>query len=209
MEQKQFLIGEALKKGWIGFKENMLFFFLFFLSAALIGGGIAYAASLLQITEPYISNVLSIVFQTVFSTILGMALYRISLQIVDGKKPTWHNVFEDFNKFFNYYFGSLFYGICVGIGLLLLIVPGVYLSLKWLFWPLNVVDKGMGPIESLKESSKQTEGIKWDLLGLFIVTILINVLGVLCLLIGMFVALPVTMIAWAHIYRKITEPSYS
>ena len=65
------------------------------------------------------------------------------------------------------------------------------------------MDYGAEILESLTISSKLTHGVKWHLLGFFIVLAALNIAGALLLLIGLLVTLPVSMIAYAHIYLKL------
>jgi uncharacterized membrane protein len=51
-------------------------------------------------------------------------------------------------------------------GLMLLIVPGVYILLTYGFYFLEMVDKNLGPIAALKRSAEITKGAKWSLLRL-------------------------------------------
>ena len=63
----------------------------------------------------------------------------------------------------------------------------------------------MKALEALKASSQVTTGIKWDLLGFFFIMQLIALAGLLALLIGLFWAFPVTLIAQALLYLHITN----
>ena len=49
-----------------------------------------------------------------------------------------------------------------------------------------VIDKGLGPIEALKDSKAITYGYKWDLFLLSVVLLLLNMAGFVCLIIGLF-----------------------
>ena len=60
-----------------------------------------------------------------------------------------------------------------------------------------------GITASLRESAEMTHGIKWHLLGFFIIILLLNIVGALLLLVGLLVSVPVTMIAYAHVYQKL------
>ena len=93
--------------------------------------------------------------------------------------------------------------IAVAIGFLLLVVPGIILAIGLSFVPYLVVDRGLGPIEALKESWRITKGHKWQLLLLLLALVGINLLGVLALIVGIFVTVPITMLAFAHAYRTI------
>ena len=72
-----------------------------------------------------------------------------------------------------------------------------------MFFKYLIIDKGLGPIEALKESRRITTGQRWQLLLFVLILALLNILGALALFIGLFVTMPVTMIAMAHVYRGL------
>jgi hypothetical protein len=55
----------------------------------------------------------------------------------------------------------------------------------------------------MKESWRITKGHKWQLALLFLALLGINLLGVLALVVGVFVSVPITLIAFAHAYRTL------
>jgi multisubunit Na+/H+ antiporter MnhG subunit len=58
-------------------------------------------------------------------------------------------------------------------------------------------------MESFERSTKLTDGQKWPLLGFFIVAAIANIIGAILLVVGLLITIPVTMIAFAHIYLKL------
>ena len=59
-------------------------------------------------------------------------------------------------------------------------------------------------IEALKESRSVTTGYKWDLALWSLVLIALNLLGTLLLLIGLFITMPVTLMASIYVYRRLS-----
>lgn len=98
--------------------------------------------------------------------------------------------------------------IAVLVGLILLIIPGIFVALTFLFATYVVVDMGKGPIESLKESANMTRGHKWELFMLMLALVGINILGVLALGVGLLVSVPVSMLAIAHAYRTLSKGAH-
>ena len=68
---------------------------------------------------------------------------------------------------------SLLFSLLVGLGLLLLVVPGV---IVWLYIPVIVVEK-RGIAESLKRSAFLTRGRRWRMFGLWLVVIIASQLS--------------------------------
>jgi predicted Zn finger-like uncharacterized protein len=72
--------------------------------------------------------------------------------------------------------------IGAGIGLLIAVVPIIIVSLMLSQFQLLIVDRGLGPIESLRTSSEITSGNK---LTLFVIGILLSVVAVLAMIAGL------------------------
>ena len=72
---------------------------------------------------------------------------------------------------------SLIMIIGVAIGYILLIIPGIYLSIAWSFGFYLVIDKGMTPLDALQKSRELVHQVGfWKIL---ILTIIVGVLGIL------------------------------
>jgi uncharacterized membrane protein len=90
------------------------------------------------------------------------------------------------------------------LGFILLIVPGAILALAWSLSFVCLADTKMGPIEALSDSWEQTKGQKMKIFAFSFATIGVFILGLLALFVGVFVAYPVVMVAFAEIYLRIT-----
>src|SRR4030042_562947 len=67
-----------------------------------------------------------------------------------------------------------------------------------------IVDKKMG-IDSLSKSWQMTKGVKLNLFLFWILLALINIAGALLLLVGLFITVPLSMVATAYVYRKLVS----
>jgi len=92
------------------------------------------------------------------------------------------------------------------LGTLLLIVPGIILGIKFMFFSYFIVDKNAGIIESLEKSAELTKGSKTNIFLLALLLWLINAAGALCLGIGLIITMPLSMTAVAYVYRKLHVP---
>ena len=93
-------------------------------------------------------------------------------------------------------------GLVVGVPLL--VVLAVILSLMLLFSGFLVIDRGLGPIEALKESHRITQGYKWTLFVFCLLLVLVNLAGLLALIVGIFVSAPVSLLVLTHAYRVLS-----
>ena len=198
----KFIISEAVQFGWNTTKSNIGFF----IGIVIVAGLIQYipdtVAAIIEVDTSFQSLIIRIA-SYVLSAIIVMGLIKICLRFCDGEKGEFSDLFSCYPLFFKYMVGSILYGFIVVVGLILLIIPGIIWAIEFYFFDYLIVDKGLGPIDALEKSSEITRGVKWDLFIFDILVGIINLLGLLCLLVGLFVTIPVTMVATAFVYRKL------
>jgi uncharacterized membrane protein len=67
-----------------------------------------------------------------------------------------------------------------------------------------VIEKNMKPIEALKESARMTKGSRWKLFLLGLALTGLTILGMIPLMLGLFIAAPLSMLALVHAYRTLS-----
>ncbi|HNV96777.1 MAG TPA: DUF975 family protein [bacterium] len=103
---------------------------------------------------------------------------------------------------------NIIINIILGIlGLASLVFMIIY-SIRLSYYPYFIIE-GLGIIESLKKSYKITKGLVWSLMVLGFVLGLINLLGLLCLGVGLLVTIPISYIATAYVYKKMKEVNFN
>ncbi len=206
---KYFNFSDVLGYGWRVMKANFWFFVglgLVFMIISYIPTLIHIALKLLPLSKPAYAllYIFTVILGWVINIVLGIGLIKIALGFCDEQRPVLGTLFDAWDCFWRYLGAAVLYFLIVLGGFILLIVPGVVLSIKFGLCFYFVVDKGLDPIDALKASSRTTMGVKWQLFGFGILCFLINLLGLLCLLVGMFATLPTVMVANALVYRQLT-----
>jgi hypothetical protein len=202
MKTKKFYRGEAIRFGWTTMKTNLWFFIGLLILMVALGIFPGIIAGVVSKKAPILSSLIS-VGSWVLQIIIQMGLIRIALKFCDNEEGEYADLFSCYRLFFKYLLGTILYALIIVGGLMLLIVPGIIWAIKYQFFTYFIVDKGLGPIESLKRSSAITKGSKWNLFVFASLIMGINLLGALCLLIGLFATIPTSMVAMAFVYRKL------
>lgn len=202
MTKKDFLIGEAIKYGWNIMKANLWFFVGVLIVAWLVTAIPRGIADRLQEDASGLSVLFNIIYW-IAQTIISIGIIKIALKFLADEKPRFAELFRFQGNFWRYVGSSILYGLIVAAGIILFIVPGIYWAIKFQFFGYCIVDQKLGPVEALRQSSKITYKVKWKLLGFGSVIAGINILGLICLFVGLFATIPTTMIAFAYIYRKL------
>jgi len=205
VSEKRFSIEESIRFGWNRMKDNLGFFIVYLIilfSVEFFFGGFA---GLFEDSLPLLSFFFN-VGSWIVSMISALFAVKIGLRLYDKNKTGSYD-FLSFSSslFFKFLLGYVLYTILIIVGFILLIVPGIYLAVKYQFVPYLIIDKGMDPIEAFKESGKMTDGSKWDLLLLLIVLGMIVIIGFLAFIVGSFVAIPIVMVAEAYVYKKLSS----
>ena len=194
---KTFSIKEALKRGWEIWKDNKKVLTLTGIVMILIG----------WIPNPA-DGLLGAVFEVILfliSAFVSMSWLKMLLVMEGGGETRFSDLFKHRRFFWKYFFASLLLILITGIGLILFIIPGIYFAMKYIFVLNLIVDKDMAIGAAFRESAKLTRGIKWRLLGLNVVMVLVFILGLMALVVGILVALPVIALADVVVYRKLAE----
>lgn len=205
MASKNISIGEAYKLAWISYKTNLWYFVKIFAVIIAIYIGLIAASYFTGLDKNPAPDAIITLINSIFEIVISIGLIKIAITFTRGAKPMVSDVFSSYRLFFKFLFSSILTTLIIFVGLLLFIVPGIIWSLKFSQFKYLVVDKQMGPIEALKESSKLTQGVKWELLGFLIVSSLVNFLGLMFFLVGLLITAPVTMLAYAHIYQQLLD----
>jgi uncharacterized membrane protein len=193
---------EAVKFGFDLAKKNFLFFIGVFIVICFFS---ILSSSLKNIVNPQKEVLLYFFLYLVLfviNLILGMGLIKIILEFVDGKKPKFKDLIY-YKPVVKYFIGTTVQGIITLIGFILLIIPGIIFSIRLQYVSYLIVDKDLGPVEAIKTSWNITRGNTWNLFFFGILIGLINILGLICLIVGLFVTVPLSALAAAFVYRKL------
>ncbi len=197
--QKPFLIGEAIRYGWHTTRAHSALVFKVVLTLLAL----EVANSVVQkVLEGTALGLLASIVLTVLSFVLGIGATRMVLHIAHGKHATYAELIPPTTLIWPYLGASILAGLSVIGGLILLIIPGIIVAVR-LSMVRFIVVEGAGIRESLNKSWAMTRGHTLNLLGLFLVLILLNILGAIALMVGLLVSMPVSMFAFAHVYLKL------
>lgn len=201
MDDHKFSKKEAIRFGWQTMKDNLVFFIKLILVVMFIG----FATNLIgeSIEEKTFLSFAFALFSLTIQLIIDLGIIKIALKMVDGTKAGLEDLFSNANLLFGYFLAWLIYALMVLGGLILFIVPGIIWAIKFQFYPYFIIEKKLDPVEALKKSAFITKGAKWDLFVFGLLLVVINILGLLALVVGLFAAVPTTIVAHAFVYRKL------
>jgi uncharacterized membrane protein len=195
-------MGEAIGFGWDTMKNNIGFFIGLLIIAFFAENIFGIIGDLFKNDLPVISVIFYLV-GIILSIVIQLGLIKISIQFCDSIKGKIADLFSSFDLIIKYVAASILYFLIILGGFILLIIPGIIWGIKFMLYPYFIVDQGLGPIEALKASARATDGVKFNLWLFGLLLGLINIAGVLVLGIGLFVSIPISMVAFAYVFREL------
>jgi uncharacterized membrane protein len=220
MTKHHFSFQEVFTFGWAKTRQHAWFIFLTFIIGSIIMGAV--------LKHPLINLMVGLM--------VGISIASISLIISRDRSFSFADLFTPMLsphrvlKFFALVaffsvpvlvtfasFAIFMTGASVGnmsvssfglILLVLLLIPTIFISVRFKFFPYVLLDNEHASVKDLiKMSYKLTANHFWILLAFLITCSLINVVGILFFGIGLFVTVPLTVLALAHVYNKLKEHS--
>jgi uncharacterized membrane protein len=184
-------LGEYLKKGWDLFKLYPGGFVGFFLVYVLI--------QLVLHFIPWVGGFASFAV----GPALIMGNFIVSAKLLQGRTPQFGDFFLGFRFFVPLLLTALVGGVLTGIGLLLLIIPGLYLMVCYLFAASLVVDRRLDFWPALELSRRTMNPIWFTMFAFLLLLVLVNLVGALCLGLGLLISVPLTGCAITVAYADI------
>jgi uncharacterized membrane protein len=157
-------ISDYLRGGWELFKKYPAGFIFYCIIATLI---------------PIVIDLVPVI--GVFAgLVLGFPLYAgffvVSAKLLQKQTPEFADFFSGFKFFLQLALLGVVSGVLIAIGLLLLIVPGIYLAVSYLFALMFVVDRGLNFWQAM-ETSRRSVQTRWFAIFTFLLFIVLLNLG--------------------------------
>ena len=201
---KEFSVAEALEFGWAKTKENLGLLISIMLLCVIISILAGVPMNMLSSTSILRPGMRLIAALVNWGLMLG--LFHVCFKIADGREASFSDFFEPLPLYPQFVIALFLSSLAVGIGIMLLVIPGLFLITVLFFTPAVVVDQHPGAIDALKRSYALTSGVRLHVFLLFIALALVNAVGAVFCGIGLIVTIPITNLALIHVYRALNSP---
>ncbi len=143
------------------------------------------------------------------STLFGIGSVVFSLGYATRENFSFEDILRSlsFRKFIYFFFAYLLTELAILGGFILLIIPGIIAAVRLSLVRYIVIEEDIKPLAALRESARRTKGHHWKLLSFFLFALLVNILGALCVLVGLLFTMPLTLIAFTLVYKKLSPQS--
>ncbi|AFZ35681.1 hypothetical protein Sta7437_2131 [Stanieria cyanosphaera PCC 7437] len=181
--------GQYFQQGWQIFQQYMWQFIGFTTLVIVISGFTARLPYPLGINEDGQGGIIN----GILSPVLVAGIYIVALKIAKNRTKTFSDFFLGFNNFLPIFLVNLVGSILTILGCILLIIPGIYLAVAYVFGICFVIEKHFGFWSAL-ETSRKIITKKWfAFFGFILLLGLLNLGGLLVLGVGLLVTIPLTV----------------
>ncbi|MGH7298757.1 MAG: YciC family protein, partial [Polyangiaceae bacterium] len=205
-------VGEVISLGWERFKQNwVVLVFSYLLVTVILQAASRVTVLILGDATPDLQSPeywggigASTLVTQVFNAYFQPGLIRIWVGAARGQTPSFGTLFTGHDRFLPMLALTFLTSIVVGFGFLLLIVPGVILSLGLYIAPYYLVDARIGPIAAMKASWGASSGQKGDLFLLALAGVGLALLGIVMCFFGILATFPLYSVAVAAVYTRMS-----
>lgn len=135
---------------------------------------------------------------------IGYGTQWVFLKAVRGEHIEIRDMFSVFQKnYWNAVIANIVVGVIVGLGIVMLIVPGIIFACRLAFVPYLVIDREMDVMDALRASWDMTRGYGWQIFFMGFLAIFIVIAGLIVLLVGVFVSGMWIAASFASIYHAV------
>jgi len=126
------------------------------------------------------------------------------LRAIRNEKFEISEMFDGFKKnYINIILANLLTFAIIGLGFVLLIIPGIILACRLAFVSYLVMDKNMEPVAAVEKSWEMTKGHGWQIFGMGLLVIPIVIGGLICFIVGVVFSIIWISTAFASMYHAV------
>ena len=129
-------------------------------------------------------------------------VFIVCMKRLQGQAVEFGDVFSAFGKTGKLVITAVLMNIMIFIGFLLLVIPGIYLSIAYVLAIPLIVDRDMSPWDAMETSRKAVTKHWFKFLLFMIVMPLIMVISMIPLGLGLIWTIPMMALAFTVIYRE-------
>lgn len=134
---------------------------------------------------------------------LSAGLYVFYLRITRGEEANVTMIFEGFSEFRKAFLVSLLLFLAISIGMILLVIPGIILSVGLFPAMFLILDADHTIMGTLRKAWDMTHGARWQIFIICLVLIVVNLIGLAALGIGVIVTGAFSMVVSSLIYEEL------
>jgi hypothetical protein len=196
-----FAIGDVLREAWAmtsgmkgAFWGAAVLLYLGYMAVALVGGLLLRGNAILNMGFNIVLGAIA--------PVLFLGLISVGIRRAKGLSVRFETGFGSFNRASSAFIAGLLSTVLIYLGLILLVIPGIYLAVGYCMTMSLIVDRDFTPWQALEASRKAVTKRWFQFFGLFFLVGVLVVVSMLPLGIGLIWTAPWSVNVIGVAYRR-------
>ena len=173
----EFRIGSVLTRAFRAYRAGFVPFAAMTFIVALPNLLVLLPSAVPAVSVP-IKSLIAITLDLYLNTIGQTIILFAALQELRGEQVgLGEAVQKTLSRFFPLVGVATLYWLGTLAGLVLLVVPGIFLAIMWTVAPAACAVEGIGPIDGLRRSARLTGGQRWKIFGIVALMMIVSIGG--------------------------------
>lgn len=207
-----FNIGDLLSESWNLVKGTkgiiiggfLVFYVVMMIATFILGAVVGIFSALSEsMMAAIIGQILVSLLASALSYPFMAGINMVGIRRAAGQPISFNEIFNHFGRIVPLIITALVMMLLVYLGMILLILPGIYLAVAYMLAIPLVVERGLSPWQALEASRKAISQHWFKVFGLFLVLGLITMVSAIPLGIGLVWSIPLFVVAMGVLYRTI------
>lgn len=148
-------------------------------------------------------------FSDIISIVIGGPItagaYYYAVRVIRGEGADIGQVFRGFQVFGKALIVWVLYGLMVIVGMVFLIIPGIYLAIAFAPAMYLILDDDLDAIETLRKAWRMSAGHRLEMFIVALALLGLNILGLIALLVGVIFTGALSLLIGAAVYDELAR----
>ena len=207
-----FSIGELLSESWSKVKGTkgiiiggFQVFYVVLLAATFILGGVVgiFGALSENLFLVFVGEILISLLASALAYPFMAGINMVGIRRAADQPLSFNEIFRHFGRTVPLIITAVVMMLLIYLGMILLLIPGIYLAVAYLLAIPLVVERGLSPWQALEASRKAITQHWFKVFGLFLLLGLIVIVSAIPLGIGLVWSIPLMVVAMGVLYRTV------
>lgn len=189
-------VSSLFSRAWDSFREHMGFILAVFLIYALLTGGWGF------FNDDLFGGFGSLIMFIIAGPVTA-GTYAVALSLIRNERPEIGDMFVGFREFGRAFGVYALSTIAIIVGMIFLIVPGIYLAVALVPAMYLVLEDDLGITDTLRKAFDMTKGYRWHIFVVGVALIGINILGLIALIVGIIFTGAFSLLVGAALFDEL------
>jgi uncharacterized membrane protein len=177
---------------------------MFLMAAIGLGSIAATRGAVISLPMMMLGNMVVLILVIALAYALFAGYLDVCVRRMAGEKTTINDLFSGMGKVSQLFVAGVLVGLCIGIGNIFFVIPGLYFAAAFSLTPLMVLRQGLAPVDAMKKSMEAINrgGVIMMILLIIVANVCAGLGGIACG-IGAIFTMAISPLTIACVYKGL------